>query len=127
MSIHRLNEMGLPNPNSWDNVSTGLNTIGVGTMAWLSGWDTSGATIYNPALTYIWELTSKPVGSLTDLGTTTNQLTNFQPDTVGDYTVQVTITTAAGTHFTTQVISAASYVGTNWKNVAGAAFNCASC
>ncbi len=127
MSIHRLNELGLPNPNSWDNVSTGLNTIGVGTMAWLSGWDTSGATVYKPALSYLWELTSKPAGSLTELETTTNQLTNFRPDSAGDYTVQLTITTAAGTHSVTQVISAAKYTGTNSKNVAGSGFNCASC
>lgn len=127
MSIHRLNEMGLPNPNSWDNVSTGLNTVGLGSMVWMTGWDTSGATIFKPALTYLWELTSIPNGSLTVLESTTNQLTNFRPDIAGNYTVQLTITTALGTHSTTLTVSAATYTGTNWKDVAGAAFNCASC
>ncbi len=127
MDGHKLTLLGLSNPNGWDNVSTGLNTVGVGTMVWMTGWDTSGYTTYKPALTYLWELTAVPGGSLTVLETTTDQLSNFRPDVAGTYTVQLTITTVAGSHSTSLTITAANYTGTNWKSVAGAAFNCASC
>lgn len=127
MNPIRLTSLGYPNPNSWDNVSTGLNTIGVGTMAWVSGWDTSGGTIYKPALTYSWLLTSKPTGSIASVSTPLNQIASFQADVAGNYTIQLTITTTLGSNTTTQIITAASYTGTNWKNVASAPFNCASC
>ncbi len=127
MSIHMLHALNLPNPNSWDNVSTGLRTVGVGTMVWMTGWDTAGATIFKPALTYSWSLGSKPSGSLTVLESTTSQRTNFRPDMAGNYTVNITITTTAGSHSTSQVITAANYTGTNWQSVTSAPFNCASC
>ncbi len=127
MSIHKLHELGLPNPNNWDYVSTGLSTVGVGTMVWLTGWDTTGNTAFKPANSYLWEFESKPSGSLTDFTSANTQLTSFQPDLVGDYIVRLTITTDLGTNSTTQKITASNYTGTNWKNVAGAGFNCASC
>lgn len=127
MSIHKLQEKGLPNPNNWDYVSSGLSTVGIGNMVWMTGWDTSGNIAFKPANTYLWEFDSKPTGSLADFTSNNTQLTSFQPDIAGDYIVRLTISTDLGIHSTTQKITAASYTGTNWKSVSGAGFNCASC
>ncbi len=123
MSIHRLNTMRLPNPNDWDNVSSGLTKVGTGTMVWLSGWDITGDSTYKAGTSYLWSMTSRPAGSTATLDSTMKQWTSFRPDKEGDYVIRLTM----GTRDTSVTITSAKYVGTNWKNISGAAMNCATC
>jgi formate-dependent nitrite reductase cytochrome c552 subunit len=123
MSIHRLNTMRLPHPNNWDNVSSGLTKVGTGTMVWLSGWDITGDSTYKAGTNYLWSMTSRPTGSTAALDSTTKQWTSFRPDKEGDYVIRLTI----GAKDTTVTITAAKHTGVNWKNLSGAAMNCASC
>jgi hypothetical protein len=123
MSIHKLNKLGLPNPNDWDNVSYGLSTVGVGSMVWLSGWDITGDSTYKAGANYLWEMTSKPTGSTATLSATNVQTISFKPDMEGSYGIKLTI----GTKDTTMTVKAAKYTGTDRHNVATSTFNCATC
>lgn len=123
MSIHRLNEMGLPNPNAWDNVTSGLPVVGVGTRVWLSAWDVTGDTTYNPGSSYAWVLQTKPSGSTAALDSTDKQWTSFVPDVVGDYVIGVTV----GTKDTSVTITAARYIGANRSNITTSKVNCGTC
>ncbi len=122
LSIHKLHELGLPNPNGWDNVSTGLTVVGTGSMVYLSGWDiASGA--YVQAESPAWELTSKPGGSATILEAATDDYMSFKPDTEGLYTVTLTL----GPNQTSVTIRAAKYTGTNFAEFEDAPLNCGTC
>jgi hypothetical protein len=123
MSARQLRALNLPNPNDWDNVSTGLNVVGIGSAVWLTGWDITGDSTYKPASAYTWAMTSRPTGSTATLSSTTAQRVFFQPDVAGSYAIRLTI----GTKDTTITIKAAAYTGTNRNNVSGAPMNCASC
>jgi hypothetical protein len=122
LSIHKLHELGLPNPNNWDNVSSGLPLVGVGAMVYLSGWDIATGA-YMPAVSPAWALTAKPAGSATMLETATDDLVNFKPDMPGVYTVSLTL----GSNQTTINIRAANYTGTNIAGFEDAPLNCATC
>jgi hypothetical protein len=123
MDIHRLAEMGLPNPNGWDNVSSGLTSVGTGTVVWLSGWDITGDTTWKPAASYLWEMTSRPGGSSSVLDSTVRQWTTFRPDVAGTYVIRLT----AGGKDTSLTVIASNFTGTNRHNLSGAAMNCATC
>ena len=122
MSIDRLTKMSLPNPNGWDNVSSGLTTVGVGTRAWLSAWDITGDSTYKAGASYTWLLT-KPAGSTAALDSTTTQWTSFKPDVVGDYVIRVTV----GSKDTSVTITAAKYIGANRSNIETNRTNCGTC
>lgn len=123
MTIERLKEKSLPNPNDWDNVSSGLRTVGVGTRVWLSAWDITGDSTYKAGSSYSWVLQLKPSGSSATLDSTIKQWTSFKPDVVGDYVVQATV----GTKDTTVTITAATFVGANRSNITTSKLNCGSC
>lgn len=123
MDIHKLHEQGLPNPNGWDNVSSGMSAVGKGTLVWLSAWDISGDTTWKPASSSLWSLVTKPSGSATVLDSTTTQRITFKPDMVGNYAVRLTV----GSSDTTVTIVAANYIGTNRHNLPGTPLNCATC
>lgn len=80
MSIDRLKKMGYANPNDWDNVTSGVTTIGVGTMSYLSAWQinvtSSGDTVVVPT-TMTWVMESRPTGSTAALDFTTKQFVCF--------------------------------------------------
>lgn len=127
MSIDRLHKLGYANPNSWDNVTAGVSTIGVGTMAYLSAWQinligTTGDTLIVPT-TMTWLLESRPTGSTAALDFTNKQFVSFKADKAGDYKVKLTV----GTSSATVTISASTYIGANRSNVTTTRFNCGSC
>jgi len=123
MSIHRLHEMKLPNPNDWDNVSTGLTTVGIGTRVWLSGWDVSGDSTYKAGTGYAWSFTSRPTGSTAAFDSTNKQWTTFKPDRAGDYVVKLTVSGRD----TTVTITGSTYIGANRSNVTTTRTNCGTC
>lgn len=88
--------------------STGLTTVGMEELVYLSGHEMSDSTI----LSYNWSFLSVPPGSgLTGLDSSDTPLTTFVPDTTGQYVVQLSITTAGGSHDTTQTITSAKWNG----------------
>ncbi|MBI4536078.1 MAG: T9SS type A sorting domain-containing protein [Ignavibacteriae bacterium] len=123
MDIHRLHEMGLPNPNNWDNVSSGLTSVGIGNLVWLSGWDITGDTTWKTGPNYLWELATKPGASTATLDSSTTQWTTFRPDIEGLYAIRLTI---AGKD-TTVTLSAGRFMGTDRHNLAGAPLHCGAC
>lgn len=121
MSPYRLQqERGITN---LDSISTGLSVVGTGTVVWLSGWDVSGDTTFKVASSYSWSLIGKPTGSNAVLSSTNTQWTTFVPDVKGTYQIRL----VAGGDDTTITIIAADYTGVNWKDISGAALNCATC
>lgn len=126
MSIDRLKKMGYANPNDWDNVTSGVTTIGVGTMSYLSAWQinvtSSGDTVVVPT-TMTWVMESRPTGSTAALDFTTKQFVSFKADKAGDYKVKLTI----GTSSATVTITASTYIGANRSNITTTRFNCGSC
>jgi hypothetical protein len=122
LSIHKLHELGLPNPNGWDNVSTGLPLVGVGSMVYLSGWDIA-TNAYVPATSPSWALIAKPSGSATTIENATEDMISFKPDLPGIYTVELTL----GSNQTTMDVRAAVYTGTNIAGFEDAPLNCATC
>jgi len=89
------------------NASTGLAVVGKGTVVYLYATERAGAVVTTAA----WEMVSKPSGSATILDSTTTLFTTFKPDTVGQYQVKLTITTATGTDDTIMSIYSAKFAG----------------
>lgn len=89
------------------NVSSGLPVVPKGTVVYLSAKDLLGGTITSVS----WVMQSRPTGSASTLDSTTKMWTTFKPDTTGQYTIGLTVTTSAGSHSTTLVITSAKFSG----------------
>lgn len=102
--------------------STGLSVVGNGELVYLLGKEAGDSTVTS----YTWTLVSQPTGSTVDLDSSNTERTTFRPDVVGDYEVQLDISTDAGPATVTETITAAEYVG---AGVYGsfAAGQCAGC
>jgi hypothetical protein len=88
--------------------STGLKTVGMEELVYLSGSESSDSMITS----YSWSFASVPTGSnLTALDSTNTEWTSFVPDTTGQFVVQLSITTAGGSHDTTVTITSAKWSG----------------
>ena len=103
---------------------TGLLTVGRGTVVSLSGSCTTSPD--DSVTSYLWELIARPVGSTAELNNTDTRSTTFVPDLVGQYTVQLTVTTAQGVDTSVSVvITAATWVGVG--NAGSATPQCTAC
>lgn len=92
----------------WDSPpSTGLKVVGKGELVYLSGKASGGETVTN----YTWSLSELPAGSMAMLDSTDTAWTTFIPDTTGQFTVNLSITTASGSAETSVTITSAKYVG----------------
>lgn len=119
-SIQEITNLGWTSPRS-----TGLSVVGTGQLVYLKGSANTGTVT-----TYAWSLTP-PAGSTATLDSTNKLQTTFKPDIVGKYTVQLTVTTSAGTSAPAAVtITAAKFVGVGMMDglpVDVAAGQCALC
>ncbi len=89
------------------NPSTGLKVVGTEELAYLFVKENAGQAITAIA----WTLTSKPATSTATLDSTATQRTTFRPDVVGQYVINVQITTAGGSANASVTITGAKYVG----------------
>jgi len=98
-SPQEIHDLGWTSPRS-----TGLSVVGVGQVVYLLG--------NAEATTWEWTLKSKPAGSAATLDSTNKRQTTFKPDVSGKFTVELVITTSAGTSAPASVtITAAKFVG----------------
>ena len=104
-------------------VSTGLTTVGTGSVAYLRGSNAEDDSV----TAYLWAIGSQPVGSIATLSSTMDEEIALRPDVDGQYEVSLQITTAGGTADTTITITAAKYVGLGEAIYGGANNNCAPC
>jgi hypothetical protein len=72
--------------------SNGLQVVGRGELVYLSASEASGEEV----TAYAWSVSSTPVGSAATVSSTDAVWTTFRPDVLGQYTVDVMITTASG-------------------------------
>jgi hypothetical protein len=86
--------------------STGLKVVGVGELVYLSGSDAEGEDVTS----YVWSITPAPTSTAT-LDSAGTMWNTFRPDVQGDYTVNLTVTTASGSSDASVVITAATYTG----------------
>ncbi|MDZ7292130.1 MAG: T9SS type A sorting domain-containing protein [candidate division KSB1 bacterium] len=102
-SPQEIHNLGWTSPRS-----TGLSVVGVNQLVYLIGRDSLNAVVTS----YAWTLTTKPAGSVAVLDSADKKQTTFKPDVVGKFTVQLVITTAAGTSKPkTVTITAAKFIG----------------
>jgi hypothetical protein len=87
--------------------STGLSVVGKGELVYLLGRETGGAAVTS----YTWSIASRPTGSTAALDSTDKARSTFRPDLVGNYEIQLDITTASGNSTVSKTITAAEYVG----------------
>ncbi len=83
--------------------STGLNTVGEKTIVYLQAIDSTGGAIQSVS----WSVTGGPA----TLDSTSTPFTTVTLDTTGEYTVNLSVTTAGGTSTTSTVLTSADYVG----------------
>lgn len=86
--------------------SSGLSVVGVGELTYLSGHDAEEGEI----TAYLWSIEG-PEGSSVTLDSTNKSWTTFRPDTTGQFTVTLEITTGGGVASTSIVITAGTWVG----------------
>lgn len=98
-SPQEIHDLGWTSPRS-----TGLSVVGVGQVVYLLG--------NAEATTWAWTLKSKPAGSAATLDSTNKRQTTFKPDVVGKFTVELVVTTSAGTSApASKTITSAKFVG----------------
>ena len=114
MSPTELSDLGWTSPKS-----TGLSVVGVGELVYLSGREDTGATV----TAYSWSITDQPGEAVLD--STDTPWTTFRPDVNGQFTIQLGITTADGSHDTSIVITSANFVGVSHMN--GTTFSYPQC
>ena len=88
-------------------VSAGLSVVGVEERVYLRGLDGEGGEVTS----YMWNIISAPDGSTAAIDPADAEETSFIPDVAGRYEVELTVMTADGSATTTQMITAAEYVG----------------
>jgi archaellin len=118
---NKLHTLGL----TTNSVSTGLDIVPRQTYVYLSAKNIGNTeTITNAVFT----LTQKPGGSTADLTVINPTWVQFLPDINGEYKIQLSITTASGTHDTTKSIYSANFVGVGgYEGIAAQYPNCMSC
>jgi len=95
--------------------TTGLSTVGKGSIVYLNAQDLSGGDITSVT----WTLLSKPAGSSTVIDSASSVFTTFLVDTTGQYVVQLAITTAGGTSSVSDTITSATYLGVGFMGGGG--------
>jgi len=101
LSRQQISDMGLNTHRS-----SGLSVVGVGELTYLSGHDEEGGEV----TAYAWSIEGPP-GSSVALDSTDKMWTTFRPDTTGQFTVSLEITTSEGVASTSIVITAGTWVG----------------
>jgi cytochrome c1 len=121
VSPHGLTSLGL----STNSVSSGLDIVPKATNVYLSAKNVGTA---DPITTATFTLLTKPAGSTAALTVLNPTWVTFIADLTGEYSVQLSISTAGGTHDTTKTIYAANFVGVgNFDGVAGTFPKCMTC
>lgn len=87
--------------------SNGLHVVGNGELVYLSAGEASGEEV----TAYAWSISSTPSGSGAVLSSTDAAWTTFRPDVLGQYTVDVMVTTVSGMAGTSVTLTSAEYVG----------------
>ncbi|MGA7304333.1 MAG: T9SS type A sorting domain-containing protein [Rhodothermales bacterium] len=96
------------------HTTSGLPVVGVGELTFLRGVDEEGEEV----MSYAWTISSRPETSTAALDSSNTERTSFRPDVVGQYVVDLDLTTASGSSSATVTITAAMYVGVG--SIAGA-------
>ena len=86
--------------------TTGLNTVGEKTIVYLQAIDSTGGTIQSVS----WSVTD-PTGGHATIDSVAVPFTTITVDTTGQYTINVSVTTAGGTSSASAVVTSADYVG----------------
>jgi hypothetical protein len=103
--------------------TSGLRTVGKGSVVYLSAADLSGGQI--TAVT--WSLLNKPTGSTTTIDSTNVPFTTMKVDTNGQYVVRLSITTSGGTSSVSDTITSAYYQGVGFMGGGGASIQDPKC
>ncbi len=104
MSSYKIDQFELGNEFF---VSTGLQNVGKGEHIYVRAVDRDGADITD----YTWEITSSPEGSEAELIHVIEDIYYFEADIFGEYTVNLSITTADGSGQIDRIFSANMYTG----------------
>ncbi|MFZ1080384.1 MAG: T9SS type A sorting domain-containing protein [Candidatus Kryptoniota bacterium] len=86
--------------------TSGLNTVGEKTIVYLQAIDSTGGTIQSVS----WSVTD-PTGGHATIDSVAVPFTTITVDTTGQYTINVSVTTAGGTSSASAVVTSADYVG----------------
>ena len=103
--------------------TSGLNTVGKGSIVYLNAEDLSGGEI----TTVAWSILSKPASSATAIDSADKAFTTMRPDSTGQYVIQLTLTTAGGTESVTDTITAATYIGVGFMGGGGVSISDPKC
>ncbi len=87
--------------------TSGLNTVGKGSIVYLDAEDLNEGTITSVT----WSILSKPVGSVAVIDSASKVFTTMKVDSIGQYMVEVSLTTSGGTAKDTVTINSATYIG----------------
>jgi len=105
-------------------VSAGLQNVGKGEHVYLRAMDRDGEEITS----YDWSFTQIPADSEAELINVADDIYYFVADSVGEYHVQLEITTASGTAQTDRILSANMYLGAGGVGgIAGDFPKCGTC
>ncbi|MBI4300261.1 MAG: cytochrome c3 family protein [Chloroflexi bacterium] len=103
--------------NSEKIVTSGLNSVGVGSYAYMESRDTDA--LGEKVTAYSWQITAKPFGSGAAIEIPTAQSVRFKADKIGKYIVRLTATNAKGQPAVDEIeVYAGEYAGASL---------CASC
>ncbi len=95
--------------------TSGLNTVGKGSIVYLSAKDLSGGQVTSVA----WSILNKPAGSRTTIDSAATLFTTMKPDTNGQYIIQLSLTTSGGTETVVDTITSAAYQGVGFMGGGG--------
>ncbi len=93
--------------------STGLSTVGEKTIVYLQAIDSTGGTIQSVT----WSVVD-PQGGHAAIDSASAPFTTITVDTTGEYTINLSLTTAGGTSQASTVITSANYVGVGSMGIA---------
>lgn len=121
MSEARLTTLGL----STNSVSSGSKVAANGTYFYFSPRNIANTL---PVTAFTFTLTSKPAGSTAALENLLPTMVGLKTDLVGNYVVQLSVTTTGGTHDTTMTFVSGNFVGVGgFDGVAGSFPKCMTC
>jgi len=121
MSEARLTTLGL----STNSVSSGAKVTANGTYFYFSPRNIANTL---PITAFTFTLTNKPAGSNATIENLLPTMVGLKPDVVGNYVVNLSVTTTGGTHDTTMTFVAGNYVGVGgFDGIAGTFPKCMTC
>lgn len=121
MSEARLTTLGL----STNSVSSGAKVTANGTYFYFSPRNIANTL---PITAFTFTLTTKPAGSTATIENLLPTMVGLKPDVVGNYVVNLSVTTTGGTHDTTMTFVAGNYVGVGgFDGIAGTFPKCMTC